>query len=412
MHTVLKNVNYLDVRTGSYQHNKTIIIKNEKIVKIAEADFAYDESSAQVIDCNGLHMLPGLIDAHVHTTAITPDFAELEVSSPFYVAIKSTEILSGMLHRGFTTVRDAGGADYGLAASTQEDPSLGPEILFCGKALSQTGGHGDVRTQGRRQFEGCFCCAGLGTVVDGVPEVRRAARDEIRKGATQIKIMASGGVSSPTDRIDSTQFSIDEIRAIVEEAEAANIYCMAHAYTARAIKRLLLNGVKTIEHGNLLDEECCDLFVKTGAYLVPTMITYQALADEGVASGLPASMEEKIYSVLEAGHSALRMAHEKGVTMLYGSDLLGAMHRHQLKEFEIRSKAIDNLTLIQQATVNAAECFGRVGSIGEVLEGGLANLVAYKSDPVVDINVLTNPEQQLSLIMNRGTIVKNANVTL
>lgn len=407
MYTVLKNATYLDVRSGVYHRNKSIIVQDEKIIKIGDAGDVDDLTDAKVIDCTGLHLLPGLIDSHVHTTAITPDFAELEVTSPFYVAIKSTDILSGMLHRGFTTVRDAGGADYGLAATTQEDPTLGPEILFCGKALSQTGGHGDVRTKGRRQFEGCFCCAGLGTVVDGVPEVRRATRDEIRKGATQIKIMASGGVSSPTDRIDSTQFSIEEIRAIVEEADAANIYCMAHAYTARAIKRLLLNGVRTIEHGNLLDEECCDLFVETGAYLVPTLITYQALANEGVASGLPASMEEKIYTVLEAGNVALKMAYDKGVNMLFGSDLLGTMHRHQLQEFSIRSKVVSNIDLIRQATVNAAECFERVGDIGEILEGSRANIVAYQDDPLDDIQVLVNPAEQLKLIINRGVTVKN-----
>ncbi len=407
MYTVLKNASYLDVRSGTYHTDRSIIIKGDKIEKIADASAADGMSDANIIDCTGLHLLPGLIDAHVHTTAITPDFAELEISSPFYVAIKSTEILSGMLQRGFTTVRDAGGADYGLAAATLENPAMGPEILFCGKALSQTGGHGDVRTKGRREFEGCFCCAGLGVVVDGVTEVRRAARDEIRKGATQIKIMASGGVSSPTDRIDSTQFSIEEIRAIVAEAEAANIYCMAHAYTARAIKRLLQNGVRTIEHGNLLDEESCDLFVETGAYLVPTLITYQALANEGVASGLPASMEEKIYTVLEAGNVALKMAYDKGVKMLYGSDLLGTMQRHQLQEFSIRSKVVSNIDLIRQATVNAAECFDRVGSIGEILEGGLANIIAYQNDPLEDINVLVNPEESLQLIINRGVTVKH-----
>lgn len=407
MYTILKNASYLDVRSGIYQTNKSIIIKGDKVEKITDAGGADGLGDAKVIDCSGLYLLPGLIDAHVHTTAITPDFAELEVTSPFYIAIKSTEILSGMLQRGFTTVRDAGGADYGLAATTQEDPTLGPEILFCGKALSQTGGHGDVRTKGRRQFEGCFCCAGLGIVVDGVSQVRRAARDEIRKGATQIKIMASGGVSSPTDRIDSTQFSIEEIRAIVEEADAANIYCMAHAYTARAIKRLLRNGVRTIEHGNLLDEECCDLFVETGAYLVPTLVTYQALANEGVASGLPASMEEKIYTVLEAGHVALKMAYDKGVKMLYGSDLLGAMQRHQLQEFSIRSKVVSNIDLIRQATVNAAECFGRVGDIGEILEGGSANILAYRQDPLQDIQTLVNPEDRLRLIINRGVTVKH-----
>lgn len=412
MYTILKNVNYLDVRSGSYMQDKLLLVNDKRIEKIIDNNDINSinteiTNKANIIDCQGLYLLPGLIDAHVHTTAITPDFAELEISSDFYVAIKSTEITRGMLERGFTTVRDAGGADYGIAEAALEDPTLGPEILFCGKALSQTGGHGDLRTKGRKEFEGCFCCAGLGRVVDGVSEVRRATRDEIRKGATQIKIMASGGVASPTDRIDSTQFSIDEIKAMVEEADAANIYCMAHAYTARAIKRLLENGVKTIEHGNLLDQECCDLFVEKGAYLVPTLVTYHALSKEGVANGFPKELEEKIYSVMDAGLEALKMAYDTKVNILFGSDLLGAMHRLQLEEFNIRSKYVSNIDLIRQATVNAAECFNRVGDIGEIIDGGLANIVAYSKDPLEDISVLTKPDENLKLIINRGTLIKS-----
>ncbi|NOL50046.1 metal-dependent hydrolase family protein [Pelistega europaea] len=405
---LLKNVNYLDVRTAQYQTGKTIVIKDRKIEQIGDNSLLENPIYATKdtpIDCSGLFLLPGLIDAHVHTTAITPDFAELEISSPFYVAVQSTHILQGMLKRGFTTVRDAGGADYGLAKSTEESPELGPRILFCGKALSQTGGHGDVRTRGRLAFEGCFCCCGLGRVCDGITEVRKAARDEIRKGANQIKIMASGGVSSPTDRIDSTQYSIEELRAIVQEAEAANIYCMAHAYTARAVKRLLENGVRTIEHGNLIDQECCDLFVKYGAYLVPTLITYSALAKEGVASGLPASMEEKIYRVLDAGEIALKMAYDTGVKMLYGSDLLGAMHKYQLEEFNIRAKIVDNAELIRQATCNAADCFKMQGVIGEILVGADASFVGYNKDPLKDISVMTTPEASLKLLMNQGYLI-------
>lgn len=405
---LLKNVNYLDVRNAQYHTGKTIVVRGRKIEQIGDNSLLENPNyanNAEVIDCSGLYVLPGLIDAHVHTTAITPDFAELEISSPFYVAVQSTNILQGMLKRGFTTVRDAGGADYGLAKSTEENPTLGPRILFCGKALSQTGGHGDVRTRGRQAFEGCFCCCGLGRVCDGITEVRKAARDEIRKGANQIKIMASGGVSSPTDRIDSTQYSIEELRAIVEEARAANIYCMAHAYTARAVKRLLENGVRTIEHGNLIDQECCDLFVKYNAYLVPTLITYSALAKEGVASGLPASMEEKIYSVLDAGEVALKMAYDTGVKMLYGSDLLGAMHKYQLEEFNIRAKVVDNAELIRQATSNAADCFDMKGKIGEILVGADASFVGYKADPLKDISVMTTPETSMGLLMNQGYLI-------
>lgn len=404
MFTLLKNANFLNVRKGTYELNKIILLKDRKIQLIGDESLLDNPeySNANFIDCKNLYLLPGLIDSHVHTTAFTPDFSELEESSPLYVAIKSSTILHDMLHRGFTTVRDAGGADYGLAMSTDEDPTLGPKILYAGKALSQTGGHGDCRSRGQHTFEGCFCCCGLGRVCDGVDEVRKAARDEIRKGANQLKIMASGGVASPTDRIDSTQFSIEEIKAIVEEAEAANIYCMAHAYTARAVKRLIINGVRTIEHGNLIDEECCDLFIQHHAYLVPTLITYSSLAKEGVKSGLPKAMEKKIYQVLDAGFKALKMAHEKGVKMLFGSDLIGAMHKYQLDEFLILAEYIDNAEIIRQATSNAADCFHKVGEIGEICEDAIADIIGYTSDPLKDISILTKPTNNLKLIINQG----------
>src|SRR5205823_13542981 len=165
----------------------------------------------------------------------------------------TVHVSRGMLSRGFTTVRDVAGADYGLAAAIDEGYVEGPRLIFGGKALSQTGGHGDWRSRGRTAYDGSACCPGLGTICDGEPEVRRAVREEIKRGAEHIKLMLSGGVASPTDRVDSTQFSPDEIRAAVEEAEAANIYVAGHAYTVRAIERALHCGVRTIEHGNLME---------------------------------------------------------------------------------------------------------------------------------------------------------------
>ena len=196
-------------------------------------------------------------------------------------------------------------------------------------------------------FDDSRFIAGLGRLCDGVADVRRAARDEIRRGATHIKIMASGGVSSPTDRIDSTQFSDEEIDAVVEEATAANLYVMAHAYTARAINRLIVRGVRTIEHGNLMDEESARLFNAHDAYLVPTLVTYHALATEGVKNGLAVNLLSKLDEVLDAGMRALELAQRSGVTMVFGTDLLGDMHRHQLNEFNLRRDVVPAADLIR-----------------------------------------------------------------
>ncbi|MBS3670075.1 metal-dependent hydrolase family protein [Vreelandella boliviensis] len=399
------NANVIDTRNGKVLANQQVRIQDGRIVAVSDSPL--EGSDDQVIDIQGHFLMPGLVDSHVHVTAITPNFALLETLSPFYVGAKSSELLEAMLMRGFTTVRDAGGADYGLAKAVDEGALVGPRIMYAGNALSQTGGHADMRGPGQQTFEGCFCCAGLGRVCDGVSEVRRAARDEIRKGATQIKIMASGGVSSPTDRIDSTQFSLEEIDAIVEEATAANIHTMAHAYTARAINRLIPRGVKTIEHGNLMDEESCRLFLEYDAYLTPTLCTYDALAKEGVEAGMAEHLQRKVYDVLEAGGKALEMAQRHGVKMLYGSDLLGRMQRHQLNEFNLRKDVVPTDELIRAATSHAADAYGHTGDFGEIIPGARGDVIVLKDNPLDDINVLTQPDEQLMLIMKGGVAYKN-----
>lgn len=403
---LIKNANVVDVRQGEILSDHFVLVEDGRIKEVNHSKPSL--SADHIIDVKGLYLMPGLVDSHVHVTAITPNFALLEILSPFYVGAKSSELLHDMLMRGFTTVRDAGGADHGLAKAVDEDSIHGPRILYAGRALSQTGGHADMRGPGQQTFEGCFCCAGLGRVCDGVSEVRHAARDEIRKGAHQIKIMASGGVSSPTDRIDSTQFSLEEIDAIVEEATAANIHTMAHAYTARAINRLIPRGVRTIEHGNLMDEESCRLFVQHGAYLTPTLSTYDALAKEGIEAGMAAHLQKKVYDVLEAGNDALEMAQRHNVNMLFGSDLLGRMQRHQLNEFHLRKDAVPTAELIRSATCNAADAYGHTGDFGEVIPGGRADILILQDNPLKNINVLTQPDTQLKLIMKGGTVYKNS----
>ena len=397
---VVKDANILDVLSGNIV-NSDVLIENGIISRIGKN---ISNSSAKNISLNGKILMPGLCDAHVHVTAYTADFAKLKNTSPFYVGIKALEILNGMLSRGFTTVRDAGGADWGLAKHIKENQALGPRLLFCGHALSQTGGHGDMRGPGENSLHQCFCCAGLGHVCDGLPEVLRASREEIRRGATHLKVMASGGVSSPTDRITSTQFSEEELLAIVNEANAANIPVMAHAYTARAINRALRCGVTSIEHGNLLNKESIKLLKEKKCFLVPTLIIYKALIEEGVEAGLSKEMVEKTYEVLDAGIEALDFASKNGVEIVFGTDLLGIMHPRQLEEFTLRSKVIDPLKLIQQATVNAANLFNMQNEIGQVKEGFLADLIVLDGNPLENISLLTSPDKYLKFVIKGGEI--------
>lgn len=356
----------------------------------------------RVIDVRGAVVVPGLVDAHVHVTAATADLGALTTLSPSYVAAHSARIMAGMLARGFTTVRDTSGADFGLADAQAEGLITGPRLLFCGKGLSQTGGHGDVRGRGVTVHDRA-CCAGLGRIADGVDEVRRAARDELRKGAHHIKVMAGGGVSSPTDRIDSTQYSMDELRAVVEEAHAANRYVAAHAYTARAVNRALEAGVRSIEHGNLLDDSSVALLVEHEAFLVPTLVTYWALKEEGREFGLPESSWRKVDAVLDAGLAGLERAARGGVRIAHGSDLLGGMHRHQSQEFRLRAEVQSPLDVLRGATTVAAELVDMVGEIGTLGIGAHADVLVLDGDPLTDIGVLAEPKQ-LRFVVQAGEV--------
>jgi imidazolonepropionase-like amidohydrolase len=304
-------------------------------------------------------------------------------------------------------VRDVAGADYGLAAAVDEGHLEGPRLIFGGKSLSQTGGHGDGRHRGRDAHDTCYCCPSMGRVVDGVPEVRRAARDEIRRGAHHLKLMLSGGVASPTDRVDSVQFSLEEIRAAVEEAEAANVYVTGHAYTARAVNRALECGVHCIEHGNLMDDSSVRLFREHGAFYVPTLATYSALAERGIEAGLPPASHRKVFDVLDQGLHALELAHRGGVSMAYGTDLLGEMHEDQLSEFRIRAQVQPAADVIRAATVNGARLVRMQGLIGTIAPGAFADLLVVDGDPLRDLSVLCDPDRYLRMIVKQGRVVKD-----
>lgn len=398
---LLRSGKLLDVDTGEYAEGD-LLCADGRIVETGRGLRAPD--GARTVELSGATVLPGLIDGHVHVTAATADLGALTTWSPSYATAHSARIMGGMLDRGFTTVRDASGADFGLADAQAEGLVRGPRLAFCGKALSQTGGHGDSRPRGTRVHDGHQCCAGLGRIADGVDAVRAAARDELRKGAHHIKVMAGGGVASPTDRIDSTQYSMDELHAIVQEAEAANRYVAAHAYTARSVSRSLRAGIRSIEHGNLIDESNVDEFLEQDAFLVPTLVTYWALKAEGREFGLPEDSWRKVDEVLGAGLAALETAHRGGVKIAYGTDLLGGMHRHQNEEFRIRSEVQPPLDVIRSATSTAADLLGMSGEIGTLREGAVADLVVLDGDPLEDIAVLAEPKH-ITHVVQGGQLV-------
>ncbi len=402
MSLLLRNVRVLDVETGEYAEGD-LRCADGRVAETGTGLRAPD--GTRVIDGAGAYVVPGLIDAHVHVTALTADLGAMPAMSPSYVTAHAARIMGETLARGFTTVRDNSGADFGLADAQAEGLIRGPRLLFCGKALSQTGGHADFRGRGERMTDDHPCCAGVGRIADGVSAVRAAARDELRKGACHVKVMASGGVASPTDRIDSTQYSMEELRAIVEEAEAANRYVAAHAYTARAVNRALEAGVRSIEHGNLIDDRSVELFLEREAFLVPTLVTYWALKEEGRAFGLSAASWHKVDAVLEAGLTALERAARAGVKLAYGTDLLGGMQRHQNHEFRLRREVQSPLDVLRAATTGAAELVGMAGEIGTLAVGAHADLLVLDADPLEDVGVLAEPARHLRHVVQAGGVV-------
>jgi imidazolonepropionase-like amidohydrolase len=255
----------------------------------------------------------------------------------------------------------------------------------------------------------CACCeygAGLARIADGVDECLRAARDELRKGATQIKIMASGGVASPYDPIWNLQYSDEEMRAIVGEARAWHTYVLAHAYTPEAIRRSIENGVRSIEHANLIDAPTAELVAAAGGFVVPTLVTYDALHRFGRELGFAEASLEKLADVREAGLRSLEILRHAGVKIGYGTDLLGPMHQYQSREFVIRAEAMTPFEVIRSATIVNAELLNRSGELGLVAAGARADLIAVDGDPLANISLLDGQGEHLSVIMKDGVLHK------
>lgn len=400
MDLLLKNAIIVDAIRARPEKG-SLLISHGKIQKIDPHISSNQET--QEIDLEGRTVIPGLIDAHIHATAIDINLADIHQSST-KVAIQAGKYLEEMLQRGFTTVRDAGGAGWGLADAVACDLVKGSRIFFSGKAISPTGGHGDFRSKTAT----LTCCAGsyLSRIADGVTAVRAAVRDELRKGASQIKIMASGGIASPTDKITDIQYSAEEIKAIVDEANDKGSYVMAHAYSPRAIQRCISCGVRTIEHGNLLDEETAKLMAHSNTFLVPTLVIYKALSELGQTLGFPQESLQKLSVVEKKGLEAIKIARNAGVKIGFGTDLLGPIaHKMQLKEFSIRKNVESDREILTSATLINADILQMSGQLGVLAQGAIADLLVLRGNPFEDVSLLH--EDQYDLILKSGKIYKN-----
>jgi imidazolonepropionase-like amidohydrolase len=404
---IFANAGVLDGTSRERREDYYVLVEGKHIREVSDRPIG--SAAAETIDLEGCTLMPGLIDAHVHALAVDVPLDRLPDRPVTLMTLQAARILEGMLQRGFTTIRDAAGADGGLAEAVEDGLVRGPRIFPSGMALSQTGGHGDVRPR-TQSVETCACCTGGGLagsrIADGVAECRRAARDELRKGATQIKIMSSGGVASPYDPIWNLQYSEEEVRAIVEEARAWHTYVLAHSYTPEAIRRSIDFGVRSIEHGNLIDRATAEHVAGADAFVVPTLVTYDALHRHGRELGFTEANMAKLAEVREAGLRSLEILQAAGVKIGYGTDLLGPMHRYQSREFVIRAEAMAPFDIIRSATIVNAELLNRPGELGVVAPGARADLIAVDGDPLADISLLDGQGERLTHIMKDGAFYK------
>ena len=406
---LIKNARILDTERDSPSDPSDILISDGDIKEIESAG-KIQTAAETVIDADHRFAHPGLIDCHAHPFLADTNIGRLKDVPPTLMTARAVNIMKRMLMRGFTTIRDAGGGDFGIKAAVEEGEIAGPRMFIAGRALSQTGGHGDFRSL-TDETDACQCTNALaytGMVADGVDGCRKAVREQLRKGADQIKIFVSGGVSSPHDPLECDQYSREEIRVIVEEATRRHTYVMAHAYQASAIKIALEEGVRTIEHGNLIDEEAAKLAAAKGAYMVPTLVTYTVLEEEGRKSGWSEAMLEKLRIVKEAGLSSVEICRRAGVKLGLGTDLLGDSFDHQSREFLIRAEAETPRDVIRSATRINAEILNQSGRLGEIAPGAKADILLLDGNPFDDLGVLQDQGASMPLIMKDGHIHKNS----
>jgi len=407
--TLLTNAFLIDCAGNEPREQASVVVEGERISEVRFGDSGPTGGHDAILDCAGMTLMPGLTDAHVHIGAVDVNILDQHREHPSnLVALMMARILEDTLQQGFTTVRDAGGTDWSFKVALERGIVDGPRLLISDRPLSQTGGHGDWRRATETESPEIFCpTAGMRSVVcDGTDEVRRAAREQLRLGADQIKVMASGGAMSHADELSATQYALEELRAAVEEAEAARTYVMAHAYNDESVRNCLESGVRSIEHGNLIDEETARLIAQAGAYLVPTLVTYEALSEEGESYNVPEDVIRKIDEARELGVRALRFAYEAGVRIASGSDLLGPLQDRKARELEIKTEIMSPMESLVSATKTNASLFGMEGEIGTVEEGKLADLLVVDGNPLENIAVLQR-KANLKLIMKGGRAFKS-----
>lgn len=426
---IIRNVRVFDGRSADLRSGSEIVIRGGLIVAIRDAGTgaapAAEGTPPRVIDAGGRIALPGLIDAHVHPTIAVP-LAALRDNDPNYVAARSGIEARQILMRGFTTIRDMGGPAFGLKQAIDEGLLDGPRIFPSGAIVSQTSGHGDFRQRNSpsRRFGDApdpLERLGYGLVADGPDEVAAAVREQLRLGATQIKLAAGGGISSAFDPIDSVQYFDSELRAAVQAAADWGTYVAVHAYTPMAIRRSVEAGVRSIEHAHLIDDATMKLIADRGVFLSPQAWVFSGAfaPPPGAAPGpppTPTQLAQRAKSQLVSGglDRMMQLARKHGVRVAFGTDVFGGsrIFAMESREFGARLKWFTSLDILRQATSTNGDLLALsgprngYGRLGVLEAGALADLLIVDGNPLEDVRVLEEPEKNLRLIMKDGRIYK------
>jgi imidazolonepropionase-like amidohydrolase len=407
------NVRIYDGRADRLSALSAVLVRGNRIERILPAAQAPTVADARVIDGSGGTLMPGLVDTHVHLAIpmFPPRIADTDRG---YVDALALDGACRMLLRGFTSVRDMGGPTMGLRQAIDEGVALGPKIYPSGAVLTQTGGHADPRSalDPPTEFGGTthpMERGGWSTRVDGAQAVLVGAREQFRLGATQLKIMAGGGVGSPRTPLDAIQFREDEMRAAVDAARDRGTYVAAHVYTAAGIRRALEAGVLSIEHGHLIDEPTMRLLVAKGAYLSTQAFLF--FTDRGI---VPPEQQPKLLQARAGADQMFKLAKQFGAKLPFSTDMAGPMpwQAQQNREFTARLRWFTPAEILRQATSTGAALLAESGArnpygvpAGIVAEGAVADLLLVDGDPLADLSLLERPDRSLAAIMKDGRLL-------
>jgi imidazolonepropionase-like amidohydrolase len=405
---VFLNAKIIDGTGADPKESGMVVVEGERIKEVATGSAGVLPENARIIDCRGYSLLPGLIDGHVHNAAAEADLSEQQRRNyASILVIRTLKIMRECLDQGFTAVRDCGGVDAGFRIAVDQGLVSGPRLSVSGCPLSMTGGHGDFRLS-TEIYNPVVQPAGLASIVaDGVDDCRRASREQLRRGVDFIKVMAGGGCMSPADEVDTSQYSVDELRAVVWEAQAAGTYVAAHCYSDRSILNCIEAGIRTIEHGNLMTEAAARRMKEAGAMLVPTMVTYEMISKMGPELGVPDRYVQKIREAGEKAEDALAIALRAGVTIASGSDLLGPMQAYKAMELVLQARVMGPMGAIVAATKTNAQLIRRERDLGTIEPGKLADLILVAGDPLKDIGVLQQYREKIVMVMQGGRFYKD-----